>query len=220
MPAVYGLGMFSICFDHTLPCPSLFITTQSCRHIRIYQQSEFGFFIEQLGGNGSFLNSQQLKKGDVRTLQHGDEISVLNYGQSVPDAPAENQPFAVFVFRYAEPTRRSDSYEPRKRLKVEADEACDMMATLGGPGLAGDEGDIDGTALSTEEAFQANYDMRIGIDTLIGKAGPRCLQRSVTFDVTNAYKCFIRRTRHCHTDSFDGLYRPMLSICVYEYIDK
>jgi len=94
---------------------------------------------------------------------------VLNYGQSVPDAPAENQPFAVFVFRYAEPTRRSDSYEPRKRLKVEADEACDMMATLGGPGLAGDEGDIDGTALSTEEAFQANYDMRIGIDTLIGK---------------------------------------------------
>eukprot|EP00434_Breviolum_minutum_P030282 symbB.v1.2.026787.t1/scaffold2527.1/size76866/1 len=141
----------------------------SARHIRIYQQSEFGIFIEQLGGNGSFLNSQQLKKGDVRTLQHGDEISVLNYGQSVPDAPAENQPFAVFVFRYAEPTRRSDSYEPRKRLKVEADEACDMMATLGGPGLAGDEGDIDATALSTEEAFQANYDMRIGIDTLIGK---------------------------------------------------
>lgn len=158
------------------------------------------------------MNSQQLKKGDVRTLQHGDEISVLNYGQSVPDAPAENQPFAVFVFRYAEPTRRSDSYEPRKRLKVEADEACDTMATLGGPGLAGDEGDIDGAALSTEEAFQANYDMRIGIDTLIGKAGPWCLQRSVTFDVTNALSDVLGAVIEIRLLAYTGQF------CLYMYI--
>ena len=114
------------------------------------------------------MNSQRLAKGDVRTLQHGDEISVLNPPRSVGEAP-EHQPFAVFVFRLTEPDGRQ---RPLKRLKMT--EAVEAGATLAGPGDACDVDDISaGTdpTLSTEEEFQAKYDMRIDIKNLIGKSG-------------------------------------------------
>lgn len=141
----------------------------SARHIRIYQQQPYGFYIEQLGRNVSFLNSQRLAKGDVRTLQHGDEISVLNPPRSVGEAP-EHQPFAVFVFRLTEPDGRQ---RPLKRLKMA--EAVEPGATVAGPGDATcdvDDISVAGTdlsTLSTEEEFQAKYDMRIDIKNLIGK---------------------------------------------------
>ena len=148
---------------------------QSGRHIRIYQQQPYGFYIEQLGRNVSFLNSQRLAKGDVRTLQQGDEISVLNPPRSVGEAP-EHQPFAVFVFRLTEPDGRQ---RPLKRLKMA--EAVEPGATVAGPGDATcdvDDISVAGTdlsTLSTEEEFRAKYDMRIDIKNLIGKAGARLL---------------------------------------------
>ena len=148
-----------------------FSTFPSCsmfRHIRIFQQKPFGFFIEQLGRNVSWLNGQRLSKGDVRTLQQGDEISVLNPPRADLDSE-EHRPFAVFVFRLIE----SGQLRAPKRLKlmegIQGIQGIDPGATLAAPGGEDVDNNIDGSELSAEKDFQKNYDMRIDTNTLIGK---------------------------------------------------
>ncbi|CAK0806506.1 unnamed protein product, partial [Prorocentrum cordatum] len=53
----------------------------SARHLRICWSGggKPCYFLEQLGSNGSFVNDHHMKKGDTRTLQHGDAVSVCTH---------------------------------------------------------------------------------------------------------------------------------------------
>ena len=74
--------------------------------------SRLGFLVEQLGRNGSFLNDVKLEMGDVRVLQSGDVISVVNHYRA-PEG--EHGPIAVLIFHSPE------AEAPTKRRKLEGE---------------------------------------------------------------------------------------------------
>jgi len=66
----------------------------SAQHLRIYRAAKGQYFVEQLGGNGCFVNERCLRRGDTRALQHGDEISLCMHAHE-----SREQPFAAYLFR-------------------------------------------------------------------------------------------------------------------------
>jgi pSer/pThr/pTyr-binding forkhead associated (FHA) protein len=48
----------------------------SGRHLRIYRDDNFHYFVEELSANGCYVNEHPMKKGETKSLQHGDEISI------------------------------------------------------------------------------------------------------------------------------------------------
>eukprot|EP00929_Paragymnodinium_shiwhaense_P112559 TRINITY_DN80806_c0_g1_i1.p1 TRINITY_DN80806_c0_g1~~TRINITY_DN80806_c0_g1_i1.p1 ORF type:complete len:503 (-),score=118.20 TRINITY_DN80806_c0_g1_i1:297-1805(-) len=51
-------------------------------HLRLVRDEQDRYFIEELSSNGSFLNKDFLKKGEIRALAHGDEISLCVHAHS------------------------------------------------------------------------------------------------------------------------------------------
>jgi serine/threonine protein kinase len=45
-------------------------------HLRIYRDDAFRYFVEELSSNGCYINNHYMKKGETKSLQHGDEISI------------------------------------------------------------------------------------------------------------------------------------------------
>ena len=91
-------------------------------------------------------------------------------------------------------------------------EAVEPGATVAGPGDATCVDDIsvagtDLSTLSTEEEFQAKYDMRIDIKNLIGKAGARLL----------VYPCEFRDSLG---DSFTHLFTSFHFLCSTSKMSK
>jgi len=66
----------------------------SAKHLRIFRTGRRQYHLEQLGGNGCFINLQFLQKGDTRVLHHGDEISLCMHAHE-----SRAQPFAAYIFR-------------------------------------------------------------------------------------------------------------------------
>mmetsp|Transcript_18726 Transcript_18726/g.41018 ORF Transcript_18726/g.41018 Transcript_18726/m.41018 type:complete len:494 (+) Transcript_18726:81-1562(+) len=90
----------------------------SKRHLRIYRTGKCQYSIEQLGGNGCFVNEVCLKKGETRDLQHGDEISVIVYANETRE-----KPIAVYLFRVAnqgQAARQAVAATPRPRQEAAA----------------------------------------------------------------------------------------------------
>mmetsp|Transcript_94293 Transcript_94293/g.236695 ORF Transcript_94293/g.236695 Transcript_94293/m.236695 type:complete len:532 (+) Transcript_94293:77-1672(+) len=82
----------------------------SSRHLRIYRDEHFHFFIEELSANGAWCNDHHMIKGDTRALQHGDAISIcVHHSGKTPG----QKPFAAYIFRLtdhqSDPTIAGDS---------------------------------------------------------------------------------------------------------------
>mmetsp|Transcript_70945 Transcript_70945/g.200241 ORF Transcript_70945/g.200241 Transcript_70945/m.200241 type:complete len:521 (-) Transcript_70945:118-1680(-) len=71
----------------------------SARHLRIYRDQEFRYFVEELGSNGCFINEHFMKKGETRALRHGDAISICVYAHAIGEG--DLKPFAAYIFRVA-----------------------------------------------------------------------------------------------------------------------
>jgi len=64
----------------------------SGRHCRIFREGGH-WFVEELSANGLFINEHFMKKGDTRSLKHGDTVSVCVYAHD-----ATQTPFAAYNF--------------------------------------------------------------------------------------------------------------------------
>ncbi|CAK0828238.1 unnamed protein product [Prorocentrum cordatum] len=111
-----ALGRHAAC-DVVLEDPKI-----SARHLRVYCSEVGGprhFFLEQLGANGSFINDHRMRKGDTRTLQHGDVVSLCTHARD-----ARQPPTVVFLFviqgRAAVATPASAATLPPARLPAAA----------------------------------------------------------------------------------------------------
>eukprot|EP00440_Ansanella_granifera_P006178 gb/GFBE01006702.1/.p1 GENE.gb/GFBE01006702.1/~~gb/GFBE01006702.1/.p1 ORF type:complete len:526 (+),score=98.03 gb/GFBE01006702.1/:1-1578(+) len=167
----------------------------SGRHLRIYRDASLGFFVEELGSNGSYVNENRMQKGDTRALCHGDAVSVLFYAHARAEDP-QFQPFAAFMFRSTleECVPESGRGLSRKRRLSDASgssgsrsdgPSASLTATIAGngplpPAASGGEAvqteaskaataaqpePDDSRELVTEQSVREKWDMR----TLLGK---------------------------------------------------
>jgi len=72
-------------------------------HLRIYRDDAFRYFVEELSSNGCYINEHYMKKGETKSLQHGDEISIGVFTEGTNT----KETFAAFIFRVAD--HESDS---------------------------------------------------------------------------------------------------------------
>jgi serine/threonine protein kinase len=62
-------------------------------HLRIYRDDCFRYYVEEMSPNGCFINKDYVSKGEKRSLQHGDEVSLCVYAHSETE-----KAFAAWVF--------------------------------------------------------------------------------------------------------------------------
>jgi len=74
----------------------------SSKHLRIYRDDAFRYFVQELGSNGAWCNDHHMAKGDTRALHHGDAISVCVHHAGKASLPKDQQPFAAYIFRLAD----------------------------------------------------------------------------------------------------------------------
>jgi serine/threonine protein kinase len=77
----------------------------SGQHLRIYRDDDFRYFVEELSANGCYINDHFMKKGETKSLQHGDEISI-----GVQGVENTKETIANYIFRVAD--HESDSSKP------------------------------------------------------------------------------------------------------------
>jgi len=70
----------------------------SAFHLRIYRDDAFRYFVEELSSNGCYINDHFMKKGENKSLQHGDEISIGVSGDSINS----KETLAAYIFRIAD----------------------------------------------------------------------------------------------------------------------
>ncbi|CAE7673349.1 fhkC [Symbiodinium microadriaticum] len=87
----------------------------SKKHLRIYRDEQLCYFIEQLSPAGTFINTQYMKKGERRVLNHGDAITITSQLSS------NTVPFASFFFRMTGQTEVTASREVANLAKVRVD---------------------------------------------------------------------------------------------------
>jgi tRNA A-37 threonylcarbamoyl transferase component Bud32 len=75
----------------------------SARHLRIYRDDSFRYYVEELSSNGCYINEHYMKKGETKSLQHGDEISIGVFTEGTN----KKEIFCAFIFRVAD--HESDS---------------------------------------------------------------------------------------------------------------
>jgi serine/threonine protein kinase len=72
-------------------------------HLRIYRDDAFRCFVEELSINGCYINEHFMNKGETKSLQHGDSISI---GVFVDEKTKKmTQPIASYVFQVADESR-------------------------------------------------------------------------------------------------------------------
>lgn len=115
----------------------------SGRHVRIFRDDGFHYFLESLSNNPCFVNDSMLRKGDTRAMQHGDEISICVHAHN-----QEEKPFAAYVFRRV--GQGHDSWPSCK-----SDEAC----SVNGSTLNADHVQ-SGRNFRSDQWIQEQWDMR------------------------------------------------------------
>ena len=92
----------------------------SKKHLRIYRDDQLCYFIEQLSPAGTFINTQYMKKGECRVLNHGDAITITSQLSS------NTVPFASFFFRMTGQTEAMAPQACADLAKVNVDTDCEL----------------------------------------------------------------------------------------------
>jgi len=142
----------------------------STRHIRIYRDERFHYFVEQLSQNASWCNDYRMEKGNTRALQHGDCLSLLVH--------ADQKPPAAFIFRLSrhqsDPDAVSTKASPGKlRLASTASMTTPALETK---------------LLVTDEWVNENWDMR----TTLGTGNFSEVRLGVQVKKQNSEKCAVK----------------------------
>lgn len=172
----------------------------SSRHVRIYRDDAFHFFIECLSGNGAWCNDHHMNKGDTRALQHGDAISIVVHHAG---KTAGQKPFAAYIFRLTD--HQSD---PAAAAAAAAGEASSCLAApaaessiAGGggtpapqptnapePGGGGSSSRSGSSRLVSEQWVGDHWDMR----TLLGSGNFSEVRLGVQVKKPGSEKCAVK----------------------------
>lgn len=124
----------------------------SAVHLRIFRDENFRYYVEELSPNGCFINKHFMKKGDKRSLHHGDEVSLCVYARG-----KEEKAFAAYLFSHvvlaaadATPSAMEDAAPPG---------AAELRA-----GEGAEDSSVDPGSLVSLEWVSRQWDMR----TLLG----------------------------------------------------
>lgn len=124
----------------------------SGKHIRIYRDENFHYFVEELSANGAWCNDHHMQKGDTRALQNGDAISICVHHQEKKEG---QEPFAAYIFRLVD--------APKEEVAQPAAAAAAAAGNMAAP--ASSEVPRKGIATSphfvTEQWVSENWDMRL-----------------------------------------------------------
>jgi pSer/pThr/pTyr-binding forkhead associated (FHA) protein len=124
-------------------------------HVKIYRDESFRYFIQDLSSNGCFINNKSMNKGDTRSLQNGDEISLCCYGRST-----EEKPFAVYSFRTgAEFGGQASTSTATSTTAPVGGTAAASLASSSAPREL--TGSVTGSRLVTEQWVQERWDARV-----------------------------------------------------------
>jgi len=141
----------------------------SAKHLRIYRDEAWRYFVEELSSNGCFINRCLMIKGNTRALHHGDTVSLCVQADDV-----EQRPFAAWVFHIVEDDHDSARWgaPPASHLScgsaageaTRAAAAGGARAAASGDVAAGAEGGArDGGNRVTDEWVNSRWDMRTGL---------------------------------------------------------
>jgi len=129
----------------------------SSKHIRIYRDDAFRYFIEELSQNGAWCNDHRMMKGDTRALQHGDAISVCVHHL---DKTPGQMPFAAYYFRLVDHPSDDKDEDPKDHFaEPVAPSAVEKGMTVRSSSAAKEP---TGTSRTVNEQWVSeNWDMRV-----------------------------------------------------------
>jgi len=164
----------------------------SAKHLRIYRDEAWRYFVEELSSNGCWINRHYMSRSETRALRHGDTVSLCVQADDV-----EQKPFASWIFRIVEDDRDS----ALGRVPPISEQPCDSAArevpcsaAAGAAGVAGCVGTEVGAGGGqggnvhqvTEEWVNNHWDMR----TVLG--GGNFSEVRLGVRVTGGEKCAVK----------------------------
>jgi serine/threonine protein kinase len=96
-------------------------------HLKIYRDDAFRYFVEELSSNGCYINDQHMKKGETKSLQHGDEISLGVFDNEA----GKKDTIAAYIFRVADRDDQSGNVAADTPLVADARTANSREAAVG-----------------------------------------------------------------------------------------
>jgi len=122
-------------------------------HLKIYRDDAFRYFVEELSINGSYINKQFMEKGQTKSLQHGDEISMGVYDKE------KFETIAAYIFRVADCENDSSRSAHEISTVADASAASGREAPSGTAPVAPTTGH-GGTSFVTEQWVRDHWDTR------------------------------------------------------------
>lgn len=156
----------------------------SGKHLRIYRDDAFHFFVEELSENGAWCNDHQMMKGNTRALQHGDALSIcVHHNETNPD----QKPFAAYIFRLAYHSSDPPGESPKEEARSvngappPGPEAQRARAAMADKARAS-------SRLVSEQWVSENWDMR----TLLGSGNFSEVRLGVQVKRPGSEKCAVK----------------------------
>lgn len=126
-------------------------------HLKIYRDDAFRYFVEELSSNGCYINDHLMKKGETKSLQHGDEISIGVYVENTKET------FAAYIFRKADHESDGDRQQVEQTISTvppAATSGREADGTVAPGGLEQWAGGPDGSHRVTEQWVRDRWDTR------------------------------------------------------------
>lgn len=135
----------------------------SARHIRIYRDDSFRYFVQCLSSNNGYLNDTEMAKGETRALTHGDELSLCVL-------PTSEYAFACYNFRLVNHGAGGRAVGMRSAVSTKADatmgggstivptSSCNAVSSSSGKEL---RVAVTGSRLVTEQWVRSSWDTRM-----------------------------------------------------------
>lgn len=123
-------------------------------HLRIYRDDHFRYYVEELSPNGCYINDHLMNKGETRSLQSGDEISIAVYSDK------EKERLAAYIFRVADHEGESTRQDNTEDSATTVARAAETRVATGAEPTDVFMADPGNSHYVTEQWVRDNWDTR------------------------------------------------------------